>query len=111
MTLGAPVAESGRTLLLRSISGSNTPVLLTYDDSQIQPVIEKLALTDPAEFQTSGRAWQLVVRISEITWIRDKVDRSSCLRVYLGARSESNLFASTAEQRTFRKVSANLHWL
>lgn len=52
MTPGAPSAGPGGTLLLRSISGSDTPVSLAYDDSQIQPVIEKIALTD-LEMQTA----------------------------------------------------------
>ena len=54
MTPGAPVAGPGGTLLLRSISGSDTPVSLAYDASQIQPVIEKITLTDSALTRTWG---------------------------------------------------------
>ncbi len=47
MTPGEPTLQSKGKLMLRSMNDSGTPVSLHYDDSQIQPVIEKISLTDP----------------------------------------------------------------
>jgi hypothetical protein len=47
ITPGAPLTPSAGTLVLRSIAGRGVPVSLTFDDSQIQPVVEKIPLTDP----------------------------------------------------------------
>jgi hypothetical protein len=54
MTPGTPVVASKGRLLLRSIAERGPAVSLKYDDSQIQPVIEKISLTDPDLSRTWG---------------------------------------------------------
>lgn len=54
MTPNAPTIGSNGTLTLRSIGDGGTPVSLRYNAAQIQPVIEKISLTDPDLSRTWG---------------------------------------------------------
>ena len=47
MTPGEPTLQSKGKLMLRSMNDGGIPSFLHYDDSQIQPVIEKTSLADP----------------------------------------------------------------